>query len=93
MFDAVSGEDGSGIVYVRPLAPEDASLPACISLGDTVELFINGEGVFAIVTDCFGDSVEGVITEIPDSSINSGLEVAQVVRFGLAHISRCFQST
>ncbi|OZG74134.1 hypothetical protein BTA51_03680 [Hahella sp. CCB-MM4] len=93
MFDAVSGQDGSGIVYVCELAPDNPEIPNTIRLGDTVELFINGEGIFAIVTDYFGDSVEGVVTEIPRNSPSTGLEIAQVIRFGLTNISRCFQAT
>ncbi|WP_020407502.1 hypothetical protein [Hahella ganghwensis] len=109
MFDAVSGDDGSGIVYVRAIETENPSVSNTIHLGDTVELFVNGEGVFVIVTDFLSGerlpgkegeepgqvltgALEGVVTDIPAASINTGLEIAEVIRFGLANISRCFQS-
>ncbi len=89
MLDLASGEDGSGIVHEQELDSCDSEVSCEIEVGNTVELFVGGENIFARITDIDNPGIEGVVTKIPFASTNTGLEEHEIAQFGLANISRC----
>jgi hypothetical protein len=87
MFDVVSGEDGSGIFYECSI--EDDGIPTEIFEGDIVELFIDGDNIFAEATEVDGRNVYGIVSEIPFSSRDCGIEEGVEISFQLRNVSRC----
>lgn len=86
MFDIVSGDDGSGILFQNSY--DDEILLEVLG-GDTVELFLDGEVIFAEVISIDGRNITGVVSNVPFSSRECGLEEGDYISFALKHISRC----
>ena len=90
MFDVVSGTDGSGILY-QSSVEEGEEISTEIFEGDIVELFIDGDDIFAEVTEVNGRNVYGVVSEIPFSSRDCGLEDGDEISFQLRNVSQCIR--
>ncbi|MGI9572532.1 hypothetical protein ACRYJU_00485 [Alloalcanivorax xenomutans] len=88
MFDVVSAKDGSGILFQSSIDEGEAILLA-VEVGDIVELFIDGDDLLAEVTDVDGRNVYGVVSQVPFTSRNCGLEEGEDISFQLKNISRC----
>ena len=88
MFDVVSAKDGSGILFQSSIDDGDG-IQLEVEVGDIVELFVDGDDVFAEVTGIDGRNVYGIVSEIPFSSRGCGIEEGQEISFQLKNISRC----
>lgn len=88
MFDVVSAKDGSGILFQSSI-DEGEGILLEVEEGDVVELFIDGDDVFAEVTGVDGRNVYGVVSEVPFASRDCGVEEGEEISFQLKNISRC----
>lgn len=92
MFDEVNGEDGSGIVHEQELNSFEEDIPTNVSVGDKVELKINGKGFWAEVTGVTGSDVDGFSLDSLETSNGVEIDLGDELQFSLSNIARCLHS-
>ena len=92
MFDIVASSDGSGIGFESHNMDENSYISDIVETGDTVELQIEEEYIYAEVIGADGNCFTGTITQVKFESEVHDLKVSDEVNFRLEHISRCIHN-
>lgn len=87
MFDVVSSNDGSGILFESRNGEEEISME--VEVGDTVELSFSDEEVYVEVTEKYGRKFEGEIISFSSGFCPVDLSEGDIVEFKSSNILRC----